>query len=93
MLLKWKRPNIISHENNKPKLQKQGPRTTKANTTRDNMHTRHTNKYIEHDPSKRTIKSMRAKVVDEYANAQTTSVRNRIFEKAKKRTKISISLV
>ena len=65
--------------------------TTAANTIRDNLDTTHTtqihtNKYIERDPSKPTTASIRKKWIDKYANAQTTSGRNRLLVKARIRS-------
>ena len=45
---------------------------TKVNATRGNVYTIHTNKYIEHVPSKPTATSMREKGIDKCANAQAT---------------------
>ena len=39
----------------------------------------HTNKYIEHDLSKPKTTSMREKAVNNYANAQTESVCDRVL--------------
>ena len=47
---------------------------TKANATRDNAYNIHTNKYIEHDPSKPITTSMREKGKDKYENAHTKAV-------------------
>ena len=57
---------------------------TKANAARSNVYTTlHTNKYIEHDPSKSTTISMREKRIDKYMNAQTTNGCDRVLEKAR----------
>ena len=42
---------------------------TKAKATSCNVYTIHTNKYIEHIPSKPTTTSMREKGIDKYAKA------------------------
>ena len=42
---------------------------TKANATRDSAYKIHTNKYIEHHPSKPITTSMREKGTDKYKNA------------------------
>ena len=46
--------------------------TTKANATRGSVYTIHTNKYIEHDPSKPITTSIREK--DKYQNAHIQAV-------------------
>ena len=53
------------------------------NATRGNVYTIHTNKYIEHDPSKPTTATMREKGINKYTNAQTTSGCDRVFKKVR----------
>ena len=60
---------------------------TKANAIRHNVCTKYSNKYIEHHPSKPTTTNMREKRDrPKYANAQTTSGRDRVLKKARTRT-------
>ena len=57
--------------------------TTKAKATRGSVYTIHTNKYIEHLPNNPTTTSMSDRQVWKCTN---TSGRNRVLEKASKRT-------
>ena len=67
--------------------------TDNQNAIRDNAYKIHTSKYIEHDPSKPLITSIREKGTDKYENAHIQAVAIKFLRRQKRETSASRTLV